>query len=135
MAERHFLQHIAFGKNAGHPILTIDHRDRSHMVVEHFMNSIGHGCFQPHGCNFPVTKLQHAHKSPPSIPNSRNPNSTASNWIDALCSRRNTCQANLPKNFARQRSEGRPPSHRPTFENTFPSFMTKWTLSSALMSR
>src|SRR5580765_421310 len=62
MAERHLSQHVALRKNSRYPILAVNHRYRSHVVIEHFMNRIGHGCFQSHSSNLPVTKFQHAHK-------------------------------------------------------------------------
>src|ERR1700676_2738357 len=95
MAERHFSQHVPFGKNPCNPKLAVDHRDRSHMMVQHFMNGVGHRGFYPHRGNLPITKVQHAHKSLLRLDQTLEPNSTRLNQTDALCSQRTACQGNL----------------------------------------
>src|ERR1700730_11477046 len=62
MAERHFSQHVPFGKNPRDSKLAVDHRNRSHMMVQHLMNGVGYGGFQTHRGNLPITKVQHTHK-------------------------------------------------------------------------
>ena len=62
MAERHLSQYVSFGKNPRNPKLAVDHRDRTHMVVQHLMNGIRYGGFQTHRRNLPITKIQHAHQ-------------------------------------------------------------------------
>jgi hypothetical protein len=62
-AQRHFAQNVALRKNSRHTEFGVDHGHRSHMVVEHFVDGVGHAGIQRHRRNFPVTKFQHAHKN------------------------------------------------------------------------
>ena len=65
VSERHLAQDVALGKDASDPEFGIDHSDGSYMVVEHFIDSVGHAGIERHRRDFPVTKFQHAHKHPP----------------------------------------------------------------------
>src|SRR5580704_3213608 len=98
MAKRHLAQHVAFGENPRDTVLVIYHRDGADVMVQHFVNGIGHGCFQANCRNLTIAKLKNAHQSPPPAPKGSMPDLDRLNRIDALCSRRSACQENCEKN-------------------------------------
>ena len=61
-SQRHFAEDVALGEHAGHAEVAVNHGDGAHVMVEHFVDGVGHRGFQAYGCNLTVAKLENAHK-------------------------------------------------------------------------
>ncbi len=57
-------QHVAFGKDAGHPAFTVDHAYGSDMAVQHQADGVRRAGLDPNGCHIRITQFQNAHMHP-----------------------------------------------------------------------